>query len=596
MHWAAYTAAALGIPSLAESIFPKCSSDSEPPKRKSRCKLDNPQPVELTSLGYLFGPDATAALERDILFLLDFNMRFDEEDLRDCLNALSSHERAEGPLGQLRLGQGRPKLSLGESCLSSISSNSTVRSKITSKYKTLEDSRRAPTVHLAALGSQLTISLISPPCTPVCGTLKRDYVMKRNFPPKKDSNPIQNTKPPLEVNINPARSRMNSHFSNTRPYTHYPQLNSNMDVNYFLVIDGFKPKHPFTPIGAPTAPPPTPTAGIESLPFAYGGEFFSPALQPPALDNLIVAPDEDSPWTHGQVGAILRKTMAYQAHQLVSLSEKETRDITVLNTPPPVPAFGSGTLYKENPNRSSVELARVARLTVSDLRWYYALKRQIPLEMLDGELSIGVKEELVRLGIPIPKQDNDGMSLNATQPRGRLVTLSPASPPSSHVHPVLKTILDKRIYRHARGRHYQAFVDSGPADLLNTGWDKKLRAELEAKGLDECEQQFKTTAPLRLVKKDGSTRRMQQLNEHIPQESNRVVRQHEEGIVGQSAVADSKFERDSTSHRYHSVDQAAGTLVLNAGIHFVPAPKAVPTEPPQKVGWFSRLLGGSHGG
>ncbi|KAG8761502.1 hypothetical protein FRC11_013796 [Ceratobasidium sp. 423] len=594
-HWAAYTATALGIPSLAESISRQCSSNSKASKEKFRRKTNDPQPVEPTSLGYLFGPDATAALERDILFLLDFNMRFDEDDLRDCLNALSSHERAEGPLEQLRLGQGRPKLKSGKKYSSTTKAKSSLRGTTALKSEPAADLRKAPTTpHLAAPGLQSLMSLASPPCTPVCGTLKRDYVMKRSFPVVEDSKFDQRAKPSLEVDAGPQSPRINLHFPNTWSNTQYPQLNSNLDVNYLSrLVDGSKLKSPFAPIGVPPAPPSTPTAGIESLPFIYGGGVFSPALQPPILDNLIVAPDRNSPWSRGQVGEILRKTMAHQARQIAALSGKEPRDITVLNTPPPIPVFGSGALYKENPDRSSVEPARMAKLTVPDLRWYYALKRPIPPEMLDGELLDEVKDELTRLGIPVPNQDYDGMPVDTTERRSHPVAIPLASPPTRHVHPVLRATLDKQIYRHVRGRHYQAIVNSGPADFLSTRWDKKLQAELEAKGLSECEQQFKTTAPLRLVKKDASTRRIKRLDGDSLLEGSRLVHQGEESIAGRSAanLPDSKLDRNLTYRGHHYIDRAAR---LDAGINFVPAPEAVSSEQSQNAGWLSRLLGGSH--
>ncbi|CAE6446570.1 unnamed protein product [Rhizoctonia solani] len=598
-HWAAYTAAALGIPSLAEYISRQCSSNHKASKEKSRQKMNDPRSVEPTSLGYLFGPDATAALERDILCLLDFNMRLDEDDLRDCLNALSSHERAEGPLEQLRLGQGRPKLRSEKKYLSTTKATPALRDTIALKSEPTDDLKKAPaTPHLAAPGLQSIMPLVSPPCTPVCGTLKRDYVMKRSFPAVKDSKFDQRAKPSLAVDVTLQSPQFNLHFPNSWLNTQYPLLNSKMDVNYlYRLVGESKLKNPFAPIGVPPAPPSTPTAGIESLPFIYGGRTSSPALQLPALDNLIVAPDKNSPWSRGQVGEILRKTMAHQARQIAVLSGKEVRDITVLNTPPPVPVFGSGALYKENPDRPSVEPARMAKLTVPDLRWYYALKRPIPPEMLDGELLGEVKDELARLRIPIPNQDCDGMPIDTTARSGHPAALPLASPLPSHIHPVLKATLDKRIYRHVRGRHYQAVVDSGPADFLSTRWDKKLQVELEAKGLSECEQQFKTTAPLRWVKKDAGTRRIRHLGEDPSLDGSRVVHQGEGDIAGRSAakLPDSSLNRNSTHRGYYSIDRAAGIQGLDVGVSFVPAPEPVSSERPQNVGWFSRLLGGSHG-
>ncbi|CAE6502861.1 unnamed protein product [Rhizoctonia solani] len=596
-HWAVYTAAALGIPSLAQSISRQCSSHSKAPE--ARRELHESQSFEPTSLGYLFGPEATAALERDILFLLDFNMRIDEEDLRDCLNALSSHERAEGPLEQLRLGQGRPELMLGEGCLSSTKVNS-VMGRTTGPRKPQHPKQAPITPHIVIPGPHSSTALVSPPCTPTRGTLKRDYVMKRNFSTAMDSKPNQRAKPSLEVNTNPHNSRINSHFPSPGAYTPYPQLNLKMSVNYLSKpVDGSNFKSLLGPIGVPPAPPSTPAAGIESLPFIYGGSFSIPAPQRPVLDSLIVAPDENSPWSHGQVGEILRKTMAHQTRQLAALSEKDARVITVLNTPPPAPVFGSGTLYKENPGRSSVERAPMAKLTVSDLRWYYALKRPIPCEMIEGELLGEVKDELKRLGIRISDQDHDGMPIDTAVRRGHPVAHSPASPPSSRIHPVLRAALDKQIYRHVRGRHYQAVVDSGPADFLNTRWDKKLQAELKAKGLGECEEQFKTTAPLRLAKKkDGDTRRVKDRDQRSFEEGSRVFNQGTESTLsGNTAeLSGSKSNRSSISRRYHDVNRAVGTQGPDAGVSFVPAPEVASSEQPQNVGWFSRLLGGSQGG
>ncbi|KAH7344406.1 hypothetical protein B0J17DRAFT_635326 [Rhizoctonia solani] len=269
----------------------------------------------------------------------------------------------------------------------------------------------------------------------------------------------------------------------------------------------------------------------------------------------------------------------------------------VLNTPSPVPVFGSGMLYKEKTDRSSVELARMAKLTVPDLRWYYALKRPIPAEMLDGEFSDEIKDELARLGIPISSQDYDGMPIDTTIRKGHPASLSFTSPPSSHVHPILKAALDKQIYCHVRGRHYQAVVDSGPADFLNTRWDKKLQAKLEAKGLGECEQQFKTTAPLQFVKKkDTSIRRVKHLDKPSLQEDSKAVHRGEVSTVGRTAVRPlgSKLNRNSTSRGHQSVAREAGLQGSDAGVIFVPAPEVASSEKPQNIGWFSKLLGRSH--
>ncbi|CAE6479532.1 unnamed protein product [Rhizoctonia solani] len=592
-HWAVYTAAALGIPSLAQSISRRCSSNSEI-SDEARRKLPDSRPFEPASLGYLFGPDATAALERDVLFLLDFNMRIDEEDLRHCLNALSSHERAEGPLEQLRLGQGRPELELGERCLPT--ENSAMRAVQTTSASGCP--KKVPVTSHTIVPELQSVLLLSPPHTPTRGTLKRDYVMKRSFPAATNSKLNQRARPSLEVDIGPQCSRINSHFPSLCDYAQYPQLNPNMDVSYLSkLINGPSLKSLLAPIGVPSVPPPTPAAGIESLPFIYGGSVFTPALQQPALGNLIVAPDKDSPWSHGQVGEILRKTIAHQARQLAVLSEKEARDITVLNTPPPIPVFGSGTLYRENPSRSSVELARMAKLTVSDLRWYCALRRPVPPEMLDGELISEVKDELVKLGIPTPNRGQDGMHIDTTVRRGRPVVH--ASSPSSHIHPVLRAALDKRIYCHSRDRHYKAVVDSGPSGFLSTRWDKKLQAELEAKGLGECEEQFKTTAPLRLVKKKDNDTLETRHFEHPLQEENSAFGRGKESTMDESAQKHPdllKFNSSSTSRRHHTVDRAARTQRLDAGVIFVPPPEVASNEQSQNVGWFSRLLGVSHGG
>ncbi|CAE6389433.1 unnamed protein product [Rhizoctonia solani] len=598
VHWAAYTAAALGISSLAESISRRCSNNTKVCKEKTGRKVDDVQLAESNSLGYLFGPDATAALERDILFLLNFNMGFNEEDLRGCLNGLSSHERAEGPLEQLRLGQGRPEPRPREKCSLFAKLTPAVMDGIDYGDGVVESSREILTIRpLITPGSQATTSLASPPCTPVRGILKQDYVIERSFPTTNDSKLKRRVKPSLEVDLSPQRAWIESNFLGPQSHTPYPQLNINMDTNYLSrLMDRAKHKNVIVPIGVPSAPPSTPTAGVKSLPFIYGGNVSSPVSPPAAMDDLIVAPDKDSPWTHGQVGEILRKTMAHQARQLASLTKKENQDITVLNTPSLVAVFGSGLLYKQDPDRSSIEPARMAKLTVSDLRWYYALKRPIPVEMLDGELSGELKGELLRLGIPIPEASHGGTTIDTATRRSHPVALALTLSPSAHVHPVLKATLDKRIYCHVRGRHYKAVIDSGPANLLNTPWDKKLQAELEAKGLGECEHQFKTTAPLRLVKKDTISRQVKHLDEHLSREGNKAVRQVDGSMVDRTVaeLPDSKLGYTSVPSGHLNADRTAELQGLDAGFGFVPAPRGDSDRGPENIGWFSRLLGGSH--
>ncbi|KAF8742134.1 Cyclin, partial [Rhizoctonia solani] len=594
-HWAGYTAAALGISSLVESTSHHRSRSSKISKEKAQCI----QPAESASLGYLFGPDATAALERDVLFLLDFNMRFDEEDLRDCLNGLSSHKRAEGPLERLRLGQGRPKPWSMERYSLSVKSSSAPRSTIKSGGGVAEGSRKASTPSPTTFGYQKNTSLASPPRTPVRGVLDKEHTIEKSFPATNSSKLNQRARPLLEVNTSPQAAWINSHFLGPLHHTPYPQLNPDMNASYLSrLIDRSELKSTIAPIGVPSAPPSTPIAGVKSLPFIYGGDITSPELSSLVVDTLVAAPDKDSPWTRGQVGEILRKTMVHQARQLASLSRKENRDITLLNTPSFVPIFGSGLLYKQDAGQSSIEPARMAKLTISDLRWYYALKRPIPTDMLDGELSRDLKAELLRLGIPVSQESHDGISIDTTVERSHPVALAlgssaPSSSPA-HVRPILKTTLDKRIYCHVRGRHYKAVVDSGPADLLNTRWDEKLQAELEAKGLNECEQQFKTTAPLRLGKnKDTINRRIRHINERLPLEGEKSARR---AAIGESMVDRTAAELPDSrlDQKYCHVDRMTGLQESDTGVSFVPAPGKVSVKDPENIGWLSRLLGGSH--
>jgi hypothetical protein len=57
--------------------------------------LGFPSLADIGALGFLFGLEALNTLERDILSLLDYELRLNKEDLRDCLNDLSSHRHVE---------------------------------------------------------------------------------------------------------------------------------------------------------------------------------------------------------------------------------------------------------------------------------------------------------------------------------------------------------------------------------------------------------------------------------------------------------------------------------------------------------------------
>ncbi|KAF8761729.1 Cyclin [Rhizoctonia solani] len=575
-HWAGYTAAALG-----ESAMHSTGR------------------ISLTWISVWTRRDCCTGAR--CLVSLDFNMRFDEEDLRDCLNGLSSHERAEGPLKRLRLGQGRPKPWSMERYSLSVKSSSAPRSTVKSGGGVAEGSRKAFIPSPITLGYQKNTSLASPPCTPVRGVLDKEHTIEKSFPATNSSKLDQRARPLLEVNTSPQAAWINSHFLGPLHHTPYPQLNPDMNASYLSrLIDRSELKSTIAPIGVPSAPPSTPIAGVKSLPFIYGGDITSPELSSLVVDTLVAAPDKDSPWTRGQVGEILRKTMAHQARQLASLSRKENRDITLLNTPSFVPIFGSGLLYKQDAGQSSIEPARMAKLTISDLRWYYALKRPIPTDMLDGELSRDLKAELLRLGIPVSQESHGLISIDTTVERSHPVALAlgssaPSSSPA-HVRPILKATLDKRIYCHVRGRHYKAVVDSGPADLLNTRWDKKLQAGLEAKGLNECEQQFKTTAPLRLGKnKDTINRRIRHINERLPLEGEKSARR---AAIGESMVDRTVAELPDSrlDQKYCHVDRITGLQESDTGVSFVPAPGKVSVKEPENIGWLSRLLGGSIAG
>jgi hypothetical protein len=132
---------------------------------------------------------------------------------------------------------------------------------------------------------------------------------------------------------------------------------------------------------------------------------------------------------------------------------------------------------------------------------------------------------------------------------------------------------------------------------LNTRWDEKLQAELEAKGLDECEQQFKTTAPLRLVKKnDTINRRAKNPDRRLPLDGNKGAQQADKSMTGRAVAGlpDLEYDPDSVTSVCSNAGSTAGTQWLDTGCSFVPAPEATFIKEPESMGWFSRLLGGSH--
>ncbi|KAG9078809.1 hypothetical protein FS749_009128, partial [Ceratobasidium sp. UAMH 11750] len=272
VHWTYYVAGALGIDSsvsldmikfyearqaIKRGKAPVAGNDGEP------SVPDKCTPSDSTHLGYMFGPEATAALERDLLHLLDFNLRFSEDELRDCLNALSSHPRATGPLEELRLGLGRPSVEF-------------VRHN---RHAYTMAMRRTVSPLKSALGSTSSHAPLTPssqPHTPL-GKLKSG---------------AERIKLTLEVKTGSAR------YPNPWSCAPYPQLNPGMDVNYLSkLVCKSKFRNPFPPLGVPAAPPSTPAAGIDSLPFIYGGRTQPPTpISKPTLPGLIVPPNEDSPW------------------------------------------------------------------------------------------------------------------------------------------------------------------------------------------------------------------------------------------------------------------------------------------------------------
>jgi hypothetical protein len=317
----------------------------------------------------------------------------------------------------------------------------------------------------------------------------------------------------------------------------YPQLNPNMDVNYLSrLIDGSKFHNPFPPIGVPPVPHSTPVAGMDSLPFIYGGKMQAPAPSSgPTPSKLIIAPSKDSPWIYGQVGDILRKTMARQEKQLAAMAVDTPRVPKQLNTPPPAATFGSGLLYLENPRRSTVEPVPPSKLSLSDVQWYHALGQPIPPEELEGELKSGVKEELEKRNGG-GNERYDGMPMGGR--RDHPAVLSPALPPPGYCPP-----------------HFRGMVESGPVERLNTRWDKELQVRLVARDESECEEEYRTTQPLRIV--DKQQRRCE------------VVSRRDEFGAQSPMGAQGQWEM---------------------GVCFVPAPCTLP-EHSRKVGWFGKLVG-----
>ncbi|KAG8731238.1 hypothetical protein FRC12_019818, partial [Ceratobasidium sp. 428] len=281
-------------------------------------------PTKPASLEYLFGAESTAALERDLLHLLDYDLRFSEDELRDCLNALSSHPRAVGPIEELPMGCGRPN-----------------REFVRHNRETYTMAmRRTVSTHKANMGSASTHNPLTPsssPRTPL-GMFKSKSGKAKLTPEMKEGS---------------------VRYPNPWSCAPYPQLNSDMDLNYLSkLITGPKLRNPFPPLGVPAAPPSTPVAGIDSLPFVYGGKTqpSTPVPSKPTLSGLIVPPNQDSPWAYGQVGEILRKMMERQAKQLAAAAANSPpRGPKLLDTPPPTSAFGSGALYLQDPKRSSLE-------------------------------------------------------------------------------------------------------------------------------------------------------------------------------------------------------------------------------------------------
>ncbi|KAG8742134.1 hypothetical protein FRC10_002004 [Ceratobasidium sp. 414] len=493
VHWTCCVACALGVDSSASLDMLRFYEARRATKRGGRKAPviegeepyvpDKYSPTDSTSLGYMFGPEATAALERDLLHLLDYNLRFSEDELRDCLNSLSSHPRASGPVEELRLGHGRPSREFVQH----------------NRHAYTMAMRRTISPLKAALGSAPSHDPLTPSSQP-------------HTPLRKLKSSAGRIKLTLEVKTGSAR------YPNPWSCAPYPQLNPSMGVNYLSkLINGSKFRNPFPPLGVPAAPPSTPAAGIGSLPFIYGGRTQPPTpVSGPALPGLIVPPDENSPWAHGQVGEILRKTMERQAEQLAAVAANPPRGLKLLNTPPPVPAFGSGILYLHDSKRSSVEPGLPSKPSA----WGCTL----------GEPSLSASsrggfKEAVEKWTKARKEKNDGMPAGGQKDHPAL--LSPAPSPTGHCPP-----------------HFQGTVESGPMELLNTRWDR-LQAWLAANGQAEPEEAYQTTRPLRIGDK----------------------RQRECGVIPRRGESSAQ-------------SPIAGPGHWEMGVSYVPAPSVTPQQRP----------------
>ncbi|KAG9127200.1 hypothetical protein FRC07_000245 [Ceratobasidium sp. 392] len=491
-HWTVFVAGALGLDESACMDMMRFYEAWRLTKRGNKKGRDTEEdmesilsakhlPTKPTALG-MFGAEATVALEQDLLHLLDYDLRFSEDELRDCLNALSSHPRVVGPIQELQLGYGRP-------------SREFVRQNREAYTMAM---RRTASPMRATLGSTFTQGPLTPssaPHTPL-GLLKSGS---------------RKTKLILELKTESVR------YPNPWSCAPYPQLNQDMDVHYLSkLINGSNFRNPFPPLGVPAAPPSTPIAGIDSLPFIYGGKTqpSTPVSSKPVLPGMIAPPSEDSPWVYGQVGEILRNTMERQAKQLAAVAANPLRGPKLLDTPPPVSAFGSGTLYLRDSNRSSLE----PMLPSKPSAWSCTV----------GELSAsgrsrrGIMKDVERW-TKARMERHDGMPASGC--RNHAVLLSPTPSPSEFCPP-----------------HFRGVVESGPVELLNTKWDRiqAWLAACEAASPEEPE-----TRPLRVVDK-------------------------------QQRICEVTQRRDESS----SQSLIAGPERLDMGVSYLPAPSAMPQPRP----------------
>ncbi|KAF8609432.1 hypothetical protein BDV93DRAFT_602101 [Ceratobasidium sp. AG-I] len=462
--WTKCVAAALGIENICVS---GCSSSPEGQGESRSSTSDECSMLGHTPPGYIFGPEAIAALERDVLYLLDYNLGFTEDELRDCLNPLSSHQRAEGPVEQLRMAKGWARKSLQGITKIAVAKHTT--ESMQRATITLTDPKvgqRQSKLYAMKPRRNPDPRMPSPPYTPKSNSFNPPNVFKSRGRFK--SKP----KPASELKMGAQGLPALPHPSNPWKCAPYPQLNSHMDADYLSkAIYDSRLQEPFAPIGIPPAPPSTPVAGIDSLPFMYGGKVHPTTSTPVSnMPGLVVAPDEDSPWAHGQVGEILRRTIAHQARQLAAMTSKPPRERTMLDTPPPVYALGSGFLHRDDPNSSTVERAPPSKLTVSDVRWYRALGQPIPPEMLEGELATEVQDALDgRQQVEV----YDGMPVHGRT--GRPVMPSSASMPAPAGH---------------RAPHYQGVVVSGSVAGLKTCYDHEKQARWAAQWQEEYDGDY----------------------------------------------------------------------------------------------------------